>query len=90
MIVSPLVEMDRIIDWVPILRSIIREKNHGFIFFAYNVKGPLADPEITSSYVQSMARRALNIIWNAIRLPKSLADQLPETIERFPMGLFEK
>ncbi len=90
MVVSPLVQMDRLIDWIPIVRSIIREKKSGFIFFIYNVKGPLNDPEITSSYVQSMGRRAFNILWNTIRLPKSMLDQLPEAVDRFPMGLFEK
>jgi hypothetical protein len=90
MVVSPLVEMDRIIDWIPILRSIIKEKKHGLIFFMYDVKGPVSDPEIESRHVESMGRRAFNIIWNAIRLPKSLVDRLPEVVDGFPKRIFEK
>ena len=89
MVVSPLVTMDRLIDWIPIVRSIIKEKKSGFIFFVYNVRGPVKDPEIESSYVQSVGRRAFNILWNTIRLPKSMLDQLPDAIDSFPKGLFE-
>jgi hypothetical protein len=90
MVVSPLVEMDRLIDWIPLVRNVFKEKQRGLIFFSYDVKGPLNDPEITSNYVESMGRRVFNIIWNAIRLPKSLVDRLPEVVDRFPKGLFEK
>jgi uncharacterized protein YhdP len=90
MVVSPLVEMDRLIDWIPLLRSIIKEKKSGLIFFAYDVKGPLSDPTIQSRYVQSVGRRMFNSIWNAIRLPKSMLDKLPEVMESFPKELFEK
>lgn len=90
MVVSPLVEMDRIIDWIPILRSIVKEKKNGLIFFMYDVKGPVNDPEIKSSYVQSMGRRAFNILWNAVRLPKNAADRLPDMVGSFPKWLFEK
>jgi uncharacterized protein YhdP len=90
MIVSPLVSMDRLIDRIPILRSIVKEKKSGFIFFVYNVKGPFTDPDITSSYVQSVGRRAVNILWNTIRLPKSMLDELPGAVDTFPKGLFEK
>jgi hypothetical protein len=90
MVVSPLVEMDRLIDWIPILRSIVKEKKSGLIFFVYDVKGPVNDPKIESSYVQSVGRRGFNILWNTVRLPKSLVDRLPEIVGSFPKGLFEK
>jgi hypothetical protein len=54
----------------------------------YDVKGPLSDPEITSSYVQSVGRRAFNILWNTLKLPKEIVDQLPKDL--FPRELFEQ
>lgn len=88
MSVSPLVTMDRLISWIPFLRDIVREKKEGFIFFVYDVKGPLGDPEIKSSYVQSVGRRAFNILWNTLKLPKEVMDRLPEDL--FPGELFEQ
>jgi hypothetical protein len=88
MTVSPLVTMDRLISWIPLLRDIVKEKKQGFIFFVYDVKGPLSDPEITSSYVQSVGRRAFNILWNTLKLPKEIVDQLPKDL--FPRELFEQ
>ena len=90
MVVSPLVSMDRLIGWLPLIRDIVKEKKRGFIFFVYNVKGPFTDPDITSSYVRSVGRRAFNILWNTIRLPKSMLDELPGAIDTFPKGLLEK
>ncbi len=88
MTVSPLVAMDRLIGWMPIIRDIIKEKKAGFIFFVYDVKGPLSDPQITSSYVQSVGRRAFNILWNTLKLPKEIVDELPRDL--FPKELFEQ
>jgi hypothetical protein len=88
MTVSPLVSMDRLISWIPLLRDIVKEKKQGFIFFVYDVKGPLSDPEIRSSYVQSVGRRAFNILWNTLKLPKEIVDQLPKDL--FPKELFEQ
>ena len=88
MTVSPLVTMDRLINWIPLLRDIVKEKKEGFIFFVYDVKGPLSDPEVKSSYVQSVSRRAFNILWNTLKLPKEIVDQLPKDL--FPRELFEQ
>ena len=88
MTVSPLVTMDRLINWIPVLRDIFREKKEGFIFFVYDVKGPLSDPEIKSSYVQSVGRRAFNILWNTLKLPKEVVDDLPKDL--LPRELFEQ
>jgi len=80
MTVSPLVAMDRLIAWLPVLRDIFREKKEGFIFFVYDVKGPFSDPEIKSSYVQSVGRRAFNILWNTLKLPKEVVEDLPKDL----------
>ncbi len=37
--VSPLVAFDKTIDKIPILRRIVRNKDRGFIYASYNVKG---------------------------------------------------
>ena len=88
MTVSPLVTMDRLIAWLPLLKDIMREKKAGFIFFVYDVKGPFSDPDIRSSYVQSVGKRAFNILWNTLKLPKEIVDELPK--ELFPKELFEQ
>jgi hypothetical protein len=76
-LVSPLVTLDKILDWIPLVNRIFKEKRAGFVFFIYDVKGPLDDPQITSSYVESMGRRIFNILMNTMRLPKDVLDMLP-------------
>ncbi|OPY58959.1 MAG: hypothetical protein A4E57_04795 [Syntrophorhabdaceae bacterium PtaU1.Bin034] len=78
MTASPLVTMDKLIDWIPLLRSIVKERKTGLLFFVYDVKGPIKDPEITSSYIQSMGTRAFYILRNIFMLPKEVFDQLPK------------
>jgi hypothetical protein len=78
MLVSPLVTLDRIMDRIPLIRSIFKERKTGFLFFLYDVKGPLDDPEVTSRYVQSMGKRVLNIFVNTILLPKEVLELLPK------------
>jgi hypothetical protein len=77
MLVSPLVTLDKIIDWIPLINRIFKEKRAGFIFFIYDVKGSLDDPQITSSYAESMGRRVFNILMNTMRLPKDVLEMLP-------------
>jgi hypothetical protein len=78
MLVSPLVTIDKVIDWIPLIRNVFRERKTGLLFFIYDVKGPMDDPEIRSSYVQSVGRRIFNIFRNIIRLPKEALDLLPK------------
>jgi hypothetical protein len=78
MLVSPLVMLDRAIDWIPLLRNIFREKKTGLLFFIYDVKGPMNDPEIRSSYVESMSKRVFNIFMNTMRFPKDVLELLPK------------
>jgi uncharacterized protein YhdP len=67
--VSPLIALDRTIDKIPILRSIVKEKSKGFLYAAYNVKGPLDDPDISVSFVNSIGRKTLEILKNIFILP---------------------
>ncbi len=76
MTVSPFVTMDKIINLVPLVRSIVREKKSGFVFFVYDVKGPAQDPEVNSSYVRSVGSRIVYLLRNTLQLPKGLWDQL--------------
>lgn len=83
MLVSPLVMLDRVIDWIPLIRNVFREKKTGVLFFIYDVRGSMDDPEISSSYVESMGTRVFNIFKNAVRLPKDVLELLPkEKLER--------
>lgn len=67
--VSPLVAIDRTIDKIPLIRSIFREKDQGFLYVEYDVKGPLSDPQLSSSYATSIPSRALGILRNILQLP---------------------
>jgi hypothetical protein len=70
--VSPLITLDRTIDKIPILRSIVKEKSKGFLYAAYNVKGPLDDPDISVSFVNSIGRKTFEILKNIFILPKKV------------------
>ena len=82
MTVSPLVTMDRVINLIPLLRDIFREKKSGFLFFVYSIKGPLEDPEIKSSYVRSVGERIVYLLRNVIKLPKAVWDELRKELRQ--------
>jgi hypothetical protein len=70
--VSPLVTIDKVLGKIPVIRSVLREKKEGFLFVVYNVSGPLRDPNIYSTYVESVGMRAYMILRNLINLPKEV------------------
>ncbi len=82
MTVSPLVTTDKIINLIPLVRSIIRERKSGFLFFVYNIKGPAQDPEVKSSYVQSVGARIGYLLRNTFQLPKGVWDELNKELQR--------
>ncbi len=67
--VSPLIGLDSAIDNIPLLRSILREKNKGFLYVSYNVKGPIDDPELRLSVATTVGGRVRDILRNLIMLP---------------------
>jgi uncharacterized protein YhdP len=78
MTASPLVAMDSLIGRIPVFRDVFKEKESGFLFFVYDVKGPAKDPEVRSSYVQSVGTRVFNIFRNTLQLPKEVLEHLPK------------
>jgi hypothetical protein len=82
MTVSPLVATDKIINLVPLVRSIIRERKSGFLFFVYNIKGPAQDPEVKSTYVRSVGARIVYLLRNTLQLPKGVWDELYKELQR--------
>jgi hypothetical protein len=69
LVVSPLVALNRTIDYIPILRSIFKRREGGFVYVAYDVKGPMRDPQLSTSYVQTVGKRLLDILKNIVLLP---------------------
>jgi len=67
--VSPLVAVDTIIDKVPVVRTLLKKKTSGFLYAAYDVKGPLDDPEVKVSFVDTVAGKTLELIKNLLTLP---------------------
>jgi hypothetical protein len=57
--VSPLVALDRTIDKIPVLRSILKNKNKGFLYVTYNISGSFDDPDISTNYVERLAQNHL-------------------------------
>jgi uncharacterized protein YhdP len=80
MTVSPLVTIDKFINMVPLVRSVVREKKSGLIFFVYNLRGPMQDPEVESTYVASVGSRLVFLLRNALQLPKGLWDRLSKEL----------
>ncbi|MCX8109960.1 MAG: AsmA-like C-terminal domain-containing protein [Syntrophorhabdaceae bacterium] len=70
--VSPLVTIDRIVSNIPVLRNILQDKKRGFIYAVYDVKGPIDDPEIKTSYIQTIGSLPLNILRGLIQFPMNL------------------
>jgi AsmA-like C-terminal region len=73
--VSPLVTVDKTIDKIPILRSILRDKDKGFVYASYNVKGNIEDPDISLNYVETIGGRTIDILKNILTLPAELFEQ---------------
>jgi len=67
--VSPLVTIDRIIDKIPLIRNILREKDKGFIYASYSVKGPINDPAITMNVMKTVGGRTVDVLKNIFKLP---------------------
>lgn len=67
--VSPLVAVDGTIDRIPILRRLLREKDRGFLYVNFNVRGSPNDPSITIDVVQTIGGKAVNFLKNIFLLP---------------------
>jgi len=70
--VSPLVTVDRTIDKIPILRSILKERRKGFLYVVYNVKGQIEDPDIAVSLTNSVGYKTIEILRKILVLPKGM------------------
>jgi hypothetical protein len=75
LIVSPMVTLDRTVDKMPILRSIFKRKEGGFLYVAIDAKGPLRDPEVHPSYVETLGKRPIDLLKNIFMLPKGVFEQ---------------
>ncbi|MEN6616645.1 MAG: AsmA-like C-terminal domain-containing protein [Syntrophorhabdus sp.] len=73
--VSPLIALDRTIDKIPIIRSILKNKNKGFLYVTYSVTGPFDDPDITTNYVGTVGTKTLEILRNIIVFPKEVFEK---------------
>lgn len=72
--VSPLVALDRTIDKIPLVRSIVKNKNKGFLYVTYNVTGPFDDPDIKTNYVGTVGSKSLEILRNILVFPREVFD----------------
>ncbi len=70
--VSPLVSLDRAIDKIPVVRSIVKNKNKGFLYATYSVTGSFDDPDITTNYVGTVGAKSLEILRNILVFPKEV------------------
>jgi hypothetical protein len=75
LIVSPMVTLDRTVDKIPILRSIFKRKEGGFLYVAVDAKGPLRDPEVRPSYVETFGKRPIDFLKNIFMLPKGVFER---------------
>lgn len=70
--VSPLIAVDRTIDKVPILRSIVKKRDQGFLYLTYIVRGPSNDPELNASVTSTVGNKAVEILRNILVFPKEV------------------
>jgi hypothetical protein len=73
--VSPLVTLDKTIDNIPIIRNLLREKDKGFFYASYSVKGNIEDPDISTNYVSTVGGRTVDILKNILILPVELFER---------------
>ena len=73
--VSPLVTIDKTINKIPVLRSIFRDKDRGFVYASYNVKGNIEDPDISLNYVETIGGRTIDTMKNLLILPVELFEK---------------
>lgn len=73
--VSPLVALDRTIDKIPILRNILKDKDKGFLYVKYKVKGSFDDPDVATDFVGAVGSRSLEILRNIITFPKEVFER---------------
>jgi hypothetical protein len=73
--VSPLVTIDKTINKIPILRNIVRDKDRGFIYASYDVKGNVEDPDIRLNYVNTIGGRTIDTLKNVLTLPVELFER---------------
>ncbi len=73
--VSPLVAVDRTIDKIPVVRSILKKKNKGFLYVTYKVTGPFDDPDISTNYVGTVGTKSLEILKNILVFPREVFEK---------------
>jgi len=73
--VSPLVAIDKTINKIPVLRSIVRNKDRGFLYASYDVKGNVEDPDISLNYVNTIGGRTVDTLKNVLTLPVELFER---------------
>jgi uncharacterized protein YhdP len=84
--VSPLVTLDTTIERIPIVRNLLRERDKGFLYAAYNVKGPLDDPDLSVSFVQTIGGKTIELLKNLLTLPIELFEQRKPNGKREPVN----
>jgi hypothetical protein len=67
--VSPLIVLDRTIDQIPVVRSILKEPGQGFLYLSYYIKGPLDDPEIAPNVISTIGSKTIETLKNILTLP---------------------
>jgi hypothetical protein len=73
--VSPLVAFDKTMNKIPVVRSIVRDEDKGFIYASYNVKCNIEDPSVSLNYVDTVGGRAINGLKNILTLPVDLFER---------------
>jgi hypothetical protein len=73
--VSPLVAIDKTINKIPILRNIVRDKDRGFLYASYDVKGNVENPDISLNYVNTIGGRTVDTLKNVLTLPVELFER---------------
>jgi hypothetical protein len=73
--VSPLVTLDTLISKIPLLRTVLQRKGKGFLYAAYRVTGPVDDPDVSLSMVDTVGGRTLEILKNILTLPADIFNQ---------------
>jgi len=73
--ISPLVTIDKTINKIPILRNIVRDRDRGFLYASYDVKGNVEDPDVRLNYINTIGGRTIDTLKNVLTLPVELFER---------------
>ncbi|HOC38349.1 MAG TPA: AsmA-like C-terminal domain-containing protein [Thermodesulfobacteriota bacterium] len=70
--VEPLETVDKVLDKIPIVGTVLMGKEGAFVVSYYKLEGPLNDPKLDSIVFQSLGRKGQGIVRRIFQIPENI------------------